>query len=349
MSSARVALLHRAARYASNFCFPPIYSPFCKLAQQRNIMPIYTVNKRKPLVMSSRLSKQPHSARKEFFGPGAPRSSDTSATDVPPEDSEPTSADQRPARKRSVSKLLAELQPSSGWVQAGPVLPAKVRASSASRARDPADLNSDGRSQAAPTGSASAAAVFSKAVSQIKKPSKQSSRSNSEAFPVVDSVPAKVRRTMNADAPAFVPLGARIPVHLAPDCEWDDEQILAADDLRRSQAVPGQFYSTGSASTNVPSHIPHPKLRMLQQIYQIKLLTNFVIPSLLPLVHHRKSLRRKEQPQRNQPSQGNEPSKQLLLNRKPFPRKLTGAQECCGATRPLRDHNLSLAQPMSLS
>jgi len=222
-------------------------------------MPIYTVNKRKLLVMSSRLSKQPRSARKEFFGPGAPRSSDTSATDVPPEDSEPTSADQRPARKRSVSKLLAELQPSSGWVQAGPVLPAKVRASSASRARDPADLNSDGRSQAAPTGSTSAAAVFSKAVSQIKKPSKQSSRSNSEAFPVVGSVPTKVRRTMNADAPAFVPLGVRIPVHLAPDCEWDDEQILAADDLRRSQAAPGQFYSTGSASTNVPSHIPHPQ------------------------------------------------------------------------------------------
>ena len=251
--------------------------------------------------MSSRSSKPPQSARKEFFGPGAPRSPKIFATDDPLEDVEPTSADQRPAKKRSGSKLLAELQPSSGWVQAGPTPPSKARASSVSRARDPADLNSDGPSRVVPTGSAPAAAVFSKAVSQMKKPLKSTPRSNSEAnpgsspqadpsrsatiSPAVSKaavlppvkkpskpVAAKAHsatldkdaspfwypgRPLNKDAPAFVYPGHRIPVHLAADCEWTDEQILAADDVRRAAALPGQFYSTGSASTHVPSYIPH--------------------------------------------------------------------------------------------
>ena len=48
----------------------------------------------------------------------------------------------------------------------------------------------------------------------------------------------------------------RIPVHLAPDCEWTDEQILAAHDRQRAAAKAGSFCSTGSAKTRVPSYIP---------------------------------------------------------------------------------------------
>jgi hypothetical protein len=70
---------------------------------------------------------------------------------------------------------------------------------------------------------------------------------------------AKEKKKARARSDPVSPLGVedrvRIPVHLAADCEWTDAQVLAADELRRAAANPAHFFSTGSASTGVPSTI----------------------------------------------------------------------------------------------
>ena len=342
--------------------------------------------------MSSRSSKPPQSARKEFFGPGAPRSPKIFATDDPLEDVEPTSADQRPAKKRSGSKLLAELQPSSGWVQAGATPPSKARASSASRARDPAVLNSDGRSRVAPTGSVSAVPLFSKAVAQIKKPSKSIPRSNPDVNPggspqadsnrsaiVAPAAPkaavapsikkpskpaaAKVHSTpnkeatpfwypgrpVNKEAPAFVYQGDRIPVHLAPDCEWTDEQVLAADDVRRAAALSGQFYSTGSASTNVPSYIPHAQVGKVAVEAPDDAAAESRDPESASSRSSSEVAPKKRKPYNyRKPKATNESLPKRNQKLRIYPNS-TSAQEFCGAAKPPRNRNPSPVRPMSLS
>jgi hypothetical protein len=210
--------------------------------------------------MSFSPSGKPLSARKEFFGHGAPRSSKIPASDNPSGGAKTTSADKDPALKRPVSKIVLALQPSPGWVQAGSLPTSNVRSRSAGRVRDPAVLKSDGRPQASIHGTpktSPSTALFSRAVTKIQKMPTKSLKANSEVLPVDGATFSKPRPQLNAFAPTFNPPGVRIPVHLAADCDWSDEQVLAADDLRRSQEVLGQFRSTGSAATGVPSHIPH--------------------------------------------------------------------------------------------
>ena len=203
--------------------------------------------------MSSRKTVQAPFDRKEFFGHGAPRSPLISTAEDLPGGAEPSSADRRLASKRPVSKLVTALQPSSGWVETGPVAPSRTRIGTASAARDSAVSKSVGRSQAQvfgpPKSPASAAPISPGAVAKKSKSILKPSALGGSTAP-------KSAKLLNKNAPAFYPVGVRIPVHLAPDCEWTDEQILAADDLRRAQTPPDQFYSTGSASTKVPSYIP---------------------------------------------------------------------------------------------
>ena len=98
--------------------------------------------------MSSRKTVQAPTDRKEFFGHGAPRSPLISTAEDLPGGAEPSSADRRLASKRPVSKLVTALQPSSGWVETGPVAPSRTRIGTASAARDSAVSKSVGRSQA---------------------------------------------------------------------------------------------------------------------------------------------------------------------------------------------------------
>ena len=152
--------------------------------------------------MSSRKTVFAPSGRKEFFGLGAPRSPSISTAEDLSGDAEPNFADRRLASKRPVSKLIAALQPSSGWVKTGPVAPSRTRTGTASVARDSAVYKSVGRSQARVSGPskspASAAPISSGAVAKKSKSILKASSFGVSAVP-------KGAKMLNKDAPAFYP------------------------------------------------------------------------------------------------------------------------------------------------
>jgi hypothetical protein len=105
------------------------------------------------------------------------------------------------------------------------------RSRSAGRVRAPAVLSTDGQLRAAET-SAPAQVVEIETRDLAPSPQPQQSKGRVQ------------KRTQNRNAQALSPAlaahqtdsrvrGVRIPVHLSPECEWDDDQVLAADDLRR--------------------------------------------------------------------------------------------------------------------
>ena len=148
------------------------------------------------------------------------------------------------------SGRLSTNAPTAAVAPAGPVrsdrtsleLPHDVRPRSASRVRAPAVLPPDGPTQV-PKTSAPTPVVGAQA--------------EALAPPLLPKGKEKKRsRFPNPLADSFNPaIGdrVRIPVRFATDCEMSDEQILAADDLRRAAANSAQFSSTGLATTGLPS------------------------------------------------------------------------------------------------
>ena len=243
----------RAARAAApRPAHPPFSSPSFASARSRFCYANFPVKLSKPSLMS----KKPHSqlsSRKEFFGPVAnSASSNTLSPSEGPLDSQDPS--RRSGRTRSRTPTAATAPANSRMSVRNVSEPSlQERSRSASRVRAPAVLSSDGQLQAA--GISAPAQVVETEPRDLALPSQP--RQGKEG---------SRKRALNSNAPAFVPAlaahqpnsqvhGVRIPVHLAPDCEWTDDQVLAADDLRRANPNPAVFFSTGSASTQGPAEV----------------------------------------------------------------------------------------------
>ena len=116
-----------------------------------------------------------------------------------------------------------------------------VRPRSASRVRAPAVLPPDGPTQAPKTSAlAPVVGAQAEALAPPPLPKGKEKKRSSLPNPLADSINPAIGDRV------------RIPVRFAADCEMSDEQILAADDLRRAAANSAQFPSTGSASSGLP-------------------------------------------------------------------------------------------------
>lgn len=191
------------------------------------------------------MSKRPASSasgRKEFFGLAAQL--DSSALN-PASDG---LANSQEVLRRSGRNSAAT--PTAATAPASPAKPARnlsepsqvVRSRSASRVRAPAVLPTEGPTRAL---KASAPAPIIGADAENLEP----------PLPTKAKEKKKARARSDPVSPLGVEDRVRIPVHLAADCEWTDAQVLAADELRRAAANSAHFFSTGSASTGVPSTI----------------------------------------------------------------------------------------------
>lgn len=203
----------------------------------------------------SKKSPSQLSSRKEFFGSVAklPSSNALSPSEGP---SDSQDLLRRSGRNQNQTPTAATAPAHSRMPVRNVSEPSRQeRSRSASRVRAPAVLSSDGQLQAARI-SAPAQVVECESRNLAPPPQPQQGREGNR------------KRALNHDAPAFIPASAahqpdsrapgfHIPVHLSPDCEWDDDQVLAADDLRRAASNPAEFFSTGSAGTQGPAEVVH--------------------------------------------------------------------------------------------
>ena len=155
------------------------------------------------------------------------------------------SPDAKPRNQATVAPNLA---------QASPDIPIVVDVAKAGQKR-PSESSAKGKSSAsrvtkfpaqpvAPTSPAqpvtpTSAADHAKPLNDLeerKRDGKKRERSSSApkaARKDSTSTAAPLSRALNAEADSFVPIRDRIPVHLAADCEWTDDQVLAADAKKR--------------------------------------------------------------------------------------------------------------------
>ena len=241
-SAVRWRLRCDAARAAATRSAHPPFSSPSFTSPRRRLYHAQFIRKRTATHLMSKRPASSASGRKEFFGLAAQL--DSSALNSASEGL----ANPQEALRRSGRNSTAT--PTAATAPASPAMPARnssepsqvVRSRSASRVRAPAVLPTEGSTRAL---KASAPAPITGADAENLEP----------PLPTKAKEKKKARARSDPVSPLGVEDRVRIPVHLAADCEWTDAQVLAADELRRAAANPAHFFSTGSASTGVPSTI----------------------------------------------------------------------------------------------
>ena len=192
--------------------------------------------------------------RKEFFGLAAKRTSKEPAASEGLK--KPVGRSQTPPSAHTRAAVVATVpNPTTRSNKTSSEQLPTDRSRSANRSRAPAVLPSDGSSGAKspvtlptlPIRTTTPAKPPS-ALKGTSKDAKKRERSGSAPKPTQElpnPSPAKLHKPLNPSADEFQPRD-RIPVHLAADCEWSSDQVLAAEDRRQAKQTILESRAPGS-------------------------------------------------------------------------------------------------------